>query len=75
MRKHLDLITKTFSERIDDIFKNYPTRREVFDKFDHIDRELEAIRQEQILTAHSQTDLDDRLTSVEKKLNIHTPVL
>ncbi len=74
MHKQLDLIIKSFSERVEEILKNYPTKSELFDRLDHIVGELETIRQEQILTAHSQTEFDDRLTSVEKKLIIHAPM-
>ena len=74
MHKQLDLIIKSFSERVEEILKNYLTKSELFDRLDHIVGELETIRQEQILTAHSQTEFDDRLTSVEKKLIIHAPM-
>jgi hypothetical protein len=74
MYKQLDLLIEAFSDRLDKIFKNYPTKSELFKRLDYIDEELEAIKQEQILTAHSQTDLDDRLTLVEKKFDLQVSV-
>ena len=74
MYKQLDLLIEDFSDRLDKIFKNYPTKSELFKRLDYIDEELEAIKQEQILTAHSQTDIDDRLTLVEKKFDLQVSV-
>lgn len=70
MYKHLDLLGKDFSERLEEVLRNYPTKDELFRRLDHIVGELETIRQEQMLTAHSQTEFDDRLSSVEKKLDL-----
>ena len=72
--KHLDLLGKALSDKFESGLQKYPTKDELFRRLDHIVGELETIRQEQILTAHSQTEFDDRLLSVEKKLNIHASI-
>ncbi|GEM_PF-1893903 len=74
MFKHLDLLGEAWSDKLERVLKNYPTKDELFKRLDYIVGELETIRQEQILTAHSQTDLDDRLTFVEKKLDLQVSI-
>lgn len=74
MFKHLDLLGKAWSDKLDRVLENYPTKSELFARLDYIVGELETIRQEQILTAHSQTDIDDRLALVEKKLDLQVAI-
>jgi hypothetical protein len=56
--RHLDLLGKAWSDKLERVLENYPTKDELFKRLDHI------------LTAHSQTDINDRLTLVEKKLEL-----
>ena len=68
--EHLDLFGKTLSDKFDkkleEKFRFYPTKDELFKRLDHIVGELDTIRTEHRLTAHSQEDQEDRLSKLEE---------
>lgn len=58
-------LDEKLEEKLNDKLGLYPTRNEFFKSMDKIMGELETIRNEQILIAHSQGDYDERLEKLE----------
>ena len=67
----LDEIEKVVDEKIDENTRNLPTKDEFFGKMDEVMGELKAIREEQPLQSHRLSNHEDRISVIEKKLQIN----
>jgi predicted nuclease with TOPRIM domain len=67
----LDEIEKVVDEKIDEKTRNLPTKDEFFGKMDEVMGELKAIREEQPLQSHRLSNHEDRISVIEKKLQIN----
>jgi len=65
-------IEKIIDEKLDEKTKNLPTKDEFFGKMDEVMGELKTIREEQTVQGHRLSDHEDRITTIEDKLNIQT---
>lgn len=68
--KDLDEIEKIVDEKLEERTSNLPTKDEFFGKMDEVVGELKAIREEQPLQSHKLSDHEDRITTLEEKLQI-----
>jgi predicted nuclease with TOPRIM domain len=66
----LDEIEKIFDERIEERTKNLPTKKEFYNKMDEVVGELKAIREELLSINHQLSNHEDRISNVEKKLEV-----
>lgn len=57
-------------EKLEEKVGNLPTKDEFFGKMDEVMGELKAIREEQPLQSHRLSNHEDRITVLEKKLQI-----
>ena len=67
----LDEIEKVVDEKIDEKTRNLPTKDEFFGKMDEVMGQLKAIREEQPLQSHRLSNHEDRISVIEKKLQIN----
>lgn len=65
-QKDFDQIEELVREIIDEQAKHLPSKEEFFSTMDKVMKELEAIRQELVLTNHHLSDHEDRISSLEE---------
>ena len=65
-----DQIEKIVEEKLDEKIKLLPTKNEFFQKMDEVVKELETIREEQIIIGNQTNKHGKRIETLEKKIAI-----